>query len=147
MLFAACLRADGEFAKPALLDYAEHAGGLYTIGLPRNSRLEGRAARLRRRAARHWRQSGQTARLYSDFLYKAKRWSRPRRVAAKCEYGAPGANLRACACSSLARECAARSVACGSIWPAAGRGSRCLAKCSSAWRRSAPPESQPRAPL
>ncbi len=33
------LRADGEFAKPKLLDYAEYAGCLYAIGLPLNPKL------------------------------------------------------------------------------------------------------------
>lgn len=89
------LRADGEFAKPALLDYAEYTGCLYTIGLPRNPKLEGRAERLRRRAERLWHESGgQSARLYTDFFYKAKSWPRPRRVVAKCEHNALGANLR-----------------------------------------------------
>ncbi|MGH8012152.1 MAG: transposase [Candidatus Binataceae bacterium] len=46
------LRADGEFAKPALLDYAEYAGRLYAIGLPRNPKLEARSQRLRQPESR-----------------------------------------------------------------------------------------------
>lgn len=88
------LRADGEFAKPTLLDYAEYAGCLYAIGLPRNAKLEARAQRLCRRAQSQWQQSGQPVRLYSDFFYKAGTWPHPRRVAVKCEVTALGTNVR-----------------------------------------------------
>ena len=88
------LRADGEFAKPTLLDYAEYASCLYAIGLPRNPKLEARVQRLCRRAQQQWQQSGQAVRLYSDFFYKAGTWPHPRRVAVKCEVTALGPNLR-----------------------------------------------------
>lgn len=88
------LRADGEFAKPALLDYAEYAGCLYAIGLPRNPKLEARAQRLCQRARSQCQQSGGTVRLYTDFFYKARSWPQPRRVAVKCEVTALGTNLR-----------------------------------------------------
>ena len=88
------LRADGEFAKPTLLDYAEYAGCVYAIGLPRNPKLEARAQRLCRRAQRQWQQSGQAVRLYNDFFYKAGSWPYPRRVAVKCEVSALGTNVR-----------------------------------------------------
>ncbi len=88
------LRADGGFCNPTLLDYAEYADCAYAIGMPRNPKLEARAAKLRRRAERLWRERGQAARVYTDFFYKAHSWSRPRRIVAKCEYTALGANLR-----------------------------------------------------
>jgi DDE family transposase len=88
------LRADGEFAKPVLLDYAEYAGCLYAIGLPRNPILEARAQRLCQRARKQWQESGRAVRLYTDFFYKARSWPHPRRVAAKCEVTALGTNVR-----------------------------------------------------
>jgi hypothetical protein len=88
------LRADGDFCKPTLLDYAEYAHCAYAIGMPRNPKLEARAERLRRRAEKLWRESGQAVRLYSDFFYKANSWSAARRIVAKCEYTTLGANLR-----------------------------------------------------
>jgi len=88
------LRADGDFCKPTLLDYAEYADCAYAIGMPRNPKLEQAAERLRRRAETLWHESGQAVRLYSDFFYKANRWSAARRIVAKCEYTALGANLR-----------------------------------------------------
>lgn len=91
---AIALRADGEFAKPTLLDYADYAGCSYAIGMPRNSKLEARAQRLRQRAEQRWQQTGQPVRLYSDFVYQAQSWPHPRRIAAKCEVSALGVNLR-----------------------------------------------------
>jgi len=88
------LRADSDFCKPTLLDYAEYAGCRYAIGMARNPKLEARAERLRRRAEKLWRESGQAVRLYLDFFYKANSWSSARRIVAKCEYTALGANLR-----------------------------------------------------
>jgi hypothetical protein len=91
---AIALRADGEFAKPNLLDYAEYAGCSYAIGMPRNSKLEARAQRLRRRSEQRWQQTSQPVRLYNDFFYQAQSWSHPRRIAVKCEVTALGVNLR-----------------------------------------------------
>ena len=47
---AIAIRADSDFAKPALLDYAEYAGCSYTIGMARNPKLEERVEELRRKA-------------------------------------------------------------------------------------------------
>ena len=91
---AIALRADGEFAKPNLLDYAEYAGCSYAIGMPRNPKLEACAQRLRRRAEQRWQDTGTPVRLYTDFFYQAKSWAHPRRIAAKCEVSALGVNLR-----------------------------------------------------
>jgi hypothetical protein len=88
------LRADGEFAKPDLLDYAEYAGCSYAIGMPRNPKLEARAQRLSRRSEQRWQQTSQPVRLYNDFFYQAQSWSHPRRIAVKCEVTALGVNLR-----------------------------------------------------
>jgi Transposase DDE domain group 1 len=43
-------RADSDFCKPALLDYADYAGCRYAIGMARNPKLPAHAARWRRRA-------------------------------------------------------------------------------------------------
>ena len=88
------IRADGDFAKPALLDYAEYAQCLYAIGMPRNSKLEAHAAGLRQRAEQRWKESGKPVRLYTSFFYKAGSWGHARRIAAKVEYTALGCNLR-----------------------------------------------------
>lgn len=88
------IRADGDFAKPPLLDYAEYAQCLYAIGMPRNSKLEAQIAELRARAEKQWQQTGKPVRLYTSFFYKAGSWGHARRTAAKVEYTALGSNVR-----------------------------------------------------
>jgi Transposase DDE domain group 1 len=88
------LRADGDFAKPALLDYAEYAGCLYAFGMPRNPKLEERVERLREKAQRIWKSTGKPVQLFTSFFYKARSWSYPRRIVAKAEYTKEGKNLR-----------------------------------------------------
>lgn len=89
------LRADGDFAKPPLLDYAEYAGCLYAFGMPRNPKLEKRVERLRQKAEQIWKSSGsKPVQLFTSFFYKANSWSHPRRIVAKAEYTREGKNLR-----------------------------------------------------
>jgi len=88
------IRADGDFAKAPLLDYAEYAQCLYAIGMPRNSKLEAHIAGLRARAQRQWKQTGKPVRLFTSFFYKAGSWGHARRIAAKVEYTALGSNVR-----------------------------------------------------
>ena len=73
------IRADGDFAKPELLDYAEYAGCSYTIGMPRNPKLEGLVERLRQKAEAQWRQSGKPVCFYTSLSYQTRSWSRARR--------------------------------------------------------------------
>ena len=91
---AIAIRADSDFAKPALLDYAEYAGCSYTIGMARNPKLEERVEELRRKAEGRWKESGKPVRLYTSFSYQTRSWSRARRIIAKVEYTAIGKNLR-----------------------------------------------------
>ena len=88
------IRADGDFAKPTLLDYAEYADCLYAIGMPRNSKLEAQIEPLRKRAEKLWQDTGEPVRLYTKFFYKAGSWGCARRIAAKVEYTALGSNVR-----------------------------------------------------
>jgi hypothetical protein len=88
------IRADGDFAKPELLDYAEYAGCSYTIGMPRNPKLEGLLEPLRQKAEAQWRQSGKPVCFYTSLSYQTRSWSRARRIIAKIEYTALGKNLR-----------------------------------------------------
>jgi hypothetical protein len=88
------LRGDADFAKPALLDYAEYAGCTYTFGMARNRKLEAHIERLRQRAEEQWKHRGKRVRLYTSFFYKTQSWARARRIAAKVEYTALGVNVR-----------------------------------------------------
>ena len=88
------IRADGDFAKSPLLDYAEYAGCSYAIGMPRNPKLEARVEKLRHKAQARWRESGKPVCFYTSFSYQTRSWSRSRRIVAKVEYNAVGKNLR-----------------------------------------------------
>ena len=54
------IRADGDFAKSPLLDYAEYAGCSGTIGMPRNPKLEERVEKLRHKAEVRWKEDALT---------------------------------------------------------------------------------------
>jgi hypothetical protein len=98
------IRADGDFAKAPLLDYAEYAGCSYVIGMPRNSKLEAIVEPLRQNAEAQWKQSGEKAvRFYKSFSYQTRSWSRSRRIVAKVEYTALGKNLRFVVTNRLGR--------------------------------------------
>lgn len=91
---AIAVRADGDFAKPALLDYAEYAGCSYAIGMPRNPKLERLVAGRRQQAEAQWQATGKPVRRYTSVTYQTQSWSRARRIVAKIEYTALGPNLR-----------------------------------------------------
>jgi hypothetical protein len=91
---AIALRADGDFAKTELLDYAEYAGCSYVIGMPRNSKLEGCVEGVRQKAETQWKATGKPVRMYTSVSYQTRSWSRARRIVAKVEYTALGQNLR-----------------------------------------------------
>lgn len=98
------IRADGDFAKAPLLDYAEYASCAYVIGMPRNSKLEAIVEPLRQKAEAEWKQSGgKPVRFYTSFSYQTRSWSRSRRIVAKVEYTALGKNLRFVVTNRLGR--------------------------------------------
>lgn len=97
------IRADGDFAKAPLLDYAEYAGCSYVIGMPRNSKLEEIVEPLRQKAEAWWKQTGKPVCFYTSFSYQTRSWSRARRIVAKVEYTVLGKNLRFVVTSRLGR--------------------------------------------
>jgi hypothetical protein len=89
------VRGDSGFARDDIMSWAEGEGIGYVFGLARNKRLEQRIAAEINRAQRRYRQSGQAARFYKDFLYRTREsWSRTRRVVGKAEFLSRGANPR-----------------------------------------------------
>ena len=79
------VRLDGGFASPQLFTYLERAQVEYVVGMASNARLEKRARRLMGRARVRSRQTGQTAHLYGETRYAARKWTRKRRVIIKAE--------------------------------------------------------------
>jgi hypothetical protein len=77
-------RADAAFAIPALFDLLEAAGWDYAIRIKGNSRLHDRIDWLTKRGP--GRPPHHVVRRYTSFHYRAKSWSKPRRVVAKVEF-------------------------------------------------------------
>jgi len=79
------VRLDGGFASPKMFLFLEREEVEYVVAMASNRRLEKRAQRLMGRARVLSRQTGQTAHLYGETRYAAKKWTRQRRVVMKAE--------------------------------------------------------------
>jgi hypothetical protein len=79
------VRLDGGFAGEDVLSFLEAEGVEYVVALGGNRRVDKRARRLMARARMLARASGQTAHLFGETRYAAKRWRRKRRVIIKAE--------------------------------------------------------------
>src|SRR2546428_552757 len=79
------VRLDGGFASAKLFTFLEREDVEYVVGMASNRRLEKRARRLMGRARVLSRQTGETAHLYGETRYAAKKWTRKRRVIIKAE--------------------------------------------------------------
>jgi hypothetical protein len=89
------LRADSGFCRDGLMDWCENNGIDFVFGLARNSRLEAILAPQMREAAAEFKQTGQRARIFTEFQYETlDSRSRPRRVIGKAEHTEGKANPR-----------------------------------------------------
>ena len=89
------LRMDSGGAVPAIYEWCEQTGILYTIGLIRNPRLTALAAPLVAEAQRQRAESGaEKVRLLGETVYQAESWEHPRRVIIKAEALPKGPNTR-----------------------------------------------------
>ena len=81
------LRADSGFCREELTSWCEDHGVHYVFGFARNERLRRILAPQMEQAARQHAQTGQPARVFTEFLYQTTSgsWSRARRVVAKAE--------------------------------------------------------------
>ena len=79
------VRLDGGFAGHEVLTFLEAAGVEYVLALGRNPRLDKRARRLMGKARMQSKATGQTAHMYGETRYAARRWTRKRRVIIKAE--------------------------------------------------------------
>jgi hypothetical protein len=77
-------RADAAFAIPALFDLLEAEGWDYAIRIKGNPKLHERIDFLTKRGP--GRPPNRVVRHYASFHYRAKSWSKPRRVVAKVEF-------------------------------------------------------------
>jgi hypothetical protein len=85
------LRGDCGFCRNELMSWCEGNGVDYVLGLARNQRLRRIIGGEMWEAAEQWKTTGQPARVFSEFSYRAKKtkkggWDRERRVVAKAEH-------------------------------------------------------------
>ncbi|HLV02190.1 MAG TPA: transposase, partial [Acidobacteriota bacterium] len=89
------IQGDCGFATPELYEYCESDQRLeYTIGLPRNPRLERKVEQLVEKAQADFQNEGIKQRQFTEFTYQADSWEIERRVIAKVEVHEPGLNRR-----------------------------------------------------
>ena len=89
------LRGDSGFCREELLSWCEQHGVDYAVGLAQNAVLLRAMAAESAQAAAQYEQSGQAARVFSEFVYRTHdSWSRARRVIAKAEHLDKGPNPR-----------------------------------------------------
>ena len=95
-----CIRLDGGFANPEVLDFLDASGVEYVVGLGNWSPLKKRAEQAMCQAQRAYRKTGRTTQVFGETAYQTKTtWPRPRRVVFKAEVvdyegRAPRPNLR-----------------------------------------------------
>jgi hypothetical protein len=89
------LRGDSGFCREPIMAWCEADAVDFVFGLAKNERLQGEIVGELAQAQRQWEQTGQPARVFKEFSYVTRdSWSRSRRVIAKAEHLAKGANPR-----------------------------------------------------
>src|SRR4051794_29330235 len=105
------VRADSGFCREELLRWCEAHGVGYVIGLAKDTRLVAAIAAEAERARQQFAATKQPARSFAEPRYRTlKTWSRERRVAAKAEHLAKGADPRFVVTSLSIEDRAARPL-------------------------------------
>jgi hypothetical protein len=114
------LRGDSGFCRNELMSWCEANRVDYVFGLARNQRLRRIIGPQMWEATQQWRQSGEPARVFTEFGYQTKKrkskdgklggWDRERRVVAKAEHIDGKENPRFVVSSLSAEEWAAQSL-------------------------------------
>jgi hypothetical protein len=105
------LRGDSGFCRENLMNWCEANGVDYLFGLAKNKRLQRIIGRQMHEAELEFTSTGQACRHFTEFFYQTRKsWSRPRRVVAKAEHLAKGANPRFVVTSLRPQECDARTL-------------------------------------
>jgi hypothetical protein len=88
------IRGDSGFCRWRLMRWCDSHGIGYVLGLARNVVLQRESRDWIDRAERQFVRTGQPQRIFGSFSYGAGSWDRRRRVIAKAEHNAQGANPR-----------------------------------------------------
>lgn len=87
-------RRDSGFCRPLLLSWSEKNHVHYVVSMAKNNRLLTLAQAWRDQAAQQFAETGEPQRLFGEFRYRAGSWPCHRRMVAKAEHNALGANPR-----------------------------------------------------
>jgi hypothetical protein len=80
------VRLDGGFGSGEMFDFLEGQPDVdYVVAMAKNAVLERRVHRLMGKARKNSRETGQTAHIYGECRYQARKWGRKRRVVVKAE--------------------------------------------------------------
>jgi hypothetical protein len=105
------LRGDGGFCREKLMAWCEREGMDYIFGLAQNARLNKQIEPEMAQAEKQYEQTQAPARVFTEFFYATeKTWSRQRRVIAKAEHLAKGANPRFVVTSLSPQQMAAQEL-------------------------------------
>jgi hypothetical protein len=105
------VRADSGFCREHIMSWCEANQVDYVFGLAKNQRLERAIGAALQQAKREFGQTGKPARVFRELHYRTRKsWSRKRRVVAKAEYLAKGANPRFVVTSIPPQQMAAREL-------------------------------------
>lgn len=105
------LRGDGGFCREKLMAWCEGQGLDYIFGLAQNARLKKQIEAEMAQAEQQYQQTQAPARVFTEFSYATENtWSRQRRVIAKAEHIAKGANPRFVVTSLPQQKMAAREL-------------------------------------
>jgi Transposase DDE domain group 1 len=105
------IRADSGFCREAIMAWCEGDGVDYVLGLAQNPRLKGMIAAQQEQARVEFERTKEAARVFTDLRYRTlDSWSRERRVVAKAEHLAKGANPRFVVTSLAADDRAAKPL-------------------------------------
>ena len=88
------VRADSGFCRPKALRRFDKWGIDYIVGLSKNAALEWNCAMAAAALAEQYHASGSKQRMIGEFDYAARSWDRERRVIARLEHDAQGADPR-----------------------------------------------------
>lgn len=105
------IRADSGFCRDEIMSWCEANGVGYVLGLAKNTRLQAMIAAEQEQARVEFDLTKQPARSFADLRYRTlDSWSRERRVVAKAEHLAKGANPRFVVTSLTAEERGAKPL-------------------------------------
>ncbi len=105
------IRADSGFCREPIMAWCEADGVDYVLGLAQNTRLKAMIAAEQEQARVEFERTKEAARVFTDLQYRTlDSWSRERRVVAKAEHLAKGANPRFVVTSLKAQDRAAKPL-------------------------------------